>query len=157
MLFVDVCGFTAMSERLDPETVREIMESTFELIEDCVHRHGGTVNQFLGDGVMALFGAVDGIDDHPCRALRAARAIQDGLAPIGELVRRRHGMEFRVRAGIHTGSVAVGAIGGDLRTDYTAAGPTTRVAAGLVNLARAGEIVMSDYTRSLVTPPALRA
>jgi class 3 adenylate cyclase len=157
VLFVDVCGFTAMAERLDPECVREIMDSTFEVIEDCVHRHDGTVNQFLGDGVMALFGVVAGTEDHPHRALRAAHAIQEGLRPIGELVRRRHGVEFRVRAAVHTGCVTLGVIGGDLRTDYTAAGPTTTVAARLVNLARAGEIVVSDYTRGLLTRSPLIA
>src|SRR5262249_31641620 len=156
VLFIDVCGFTAMSERLDPEAVREIMDAAFEVIEDCVHRHDGTVNQFLRDGVMALFGVVAGIEDHPHRALWAARAIQMGLEPIAAEVRRRHGVEFRVRAAIHTGSVALGVIGGDLRTDYTAAGPTTSVAARLLNVARAGEIVMSDYTRSLLTPPPPR-
>ena len=150
VLLVDVSGFTAMSERLDPEEVREIMEPAFEVIEDAVHHHDGTVNQFLGDGVMALFGVVAGIEDHPRRALSAAHAIQEGLEPLRETVRRRHGVEFRVRMGIHTGPVVMGVIGGDLRTDYTAAGQTTGVAARLVSLARAGEIVLSDYTRALV-------
>src|SRR5262245_46953808 len=153
VLFVDVCGFTAMSERLDPEAVREIMDAAIEVIEDCVHRHDGTVNQFLGDGVMALFGVAAGIEDHPRRALRAAHAIQEGLEPIAEEVRHRHGVACPVRAGINRGCVARGVIGGDLRTDYTAAGPTTSEAARLLNVARAGEIVMSDYTRSLVTTP----
>lgn len=157
VLLADVSGFTAMSERLDPEEVREIMDAAFEVIEDTVHRHDGTINQFLGDGVMALFGVVGGIEDHPRSALRAARAIQEGLEPLRQAVRRRHGMEFRVRMGVHTGPVVLGVIGEDLRTDYTAAGPTTGLAARLMNLARAGEIVVSDYTRALATAPSLIA
>jgi len=157
VLLVDVSGFTAMSERLDPEEVRGIMDPAFEVIEDTVHRHDGTINQFLGDGVMALFGVVGGIEDHPRRALRAARAIQEGLEPLREAVRRRHGVEFLVRMGVHTGPVVLGVIGEGLRTDYTAAGPTTGLAARLVNLAGAGEILVSDYTRALAMTPSLIA
>jgi len=157
VLIVDVCGFTAMSERLDPEDVREIMDLALGIIEDCVHRHAGTVNQFLGDGVMALFGVVAGVEEHPRRALSAAHAIQAGLEPVRELARDRHGVEFRVRAGVHTGSVALGAIGGDVRADYAAAGPTTSEAARLVNVARAGEVAVSDYTKTLVTGSSLPA
>jgi len=98
---------------------------------------------------MALFGVVAGIEDHPRRALSAAQAIQEGLELLREAVRRRHGVEFRVRMGVHTGPVVVGVIGGDLRPDYTAAGQPTGVAARLVSLPRAGEIVVSDYTRAL--------
>src|SRR6266403_3122068 len=149
VLLVDVSGFTAMSERLDPEAGRAIMDPAFEVIEDAVHTHDGTVNQFLGDGVMALFGVVAGLEDHACRALRAALTIQEEFEPLREAVRREHGFEFRVRMGLHTGSVVLGVIGGDLRTDYTAAGQTTSVAARLLSLARADEIVVSDCTRTL--------
>jgi len=149
VLLVDVSGFTAMSERLDPEEVRAIMDPAFEVIEDAVHTHDGTINQFLGDGVMALFGVVAGLEDHACRALRAALTIQEELEPLREAVRREHGFEFRVRMGVHTGSVVLGVIGGDLRSDYTAAGQTTSVAARLLSLARADEIVVSDSTRTL--------
>jgi class 3 adenylate cyclase len=136
VLLVDVSGFTAMSERLDPEEIRCILGPAFEVIEDAVHLYDGAINQFLGDGVMALFGVVAGLEDHPRRPLR-------------EAVRHEHRVEFRVRMGIHTGPVVLGVIGRDLRTDYTAAGQTTSLAARLVNLARAGEIVVSDSTRAL--------
>src|SRR2546429_5352269 len=82
VLFIDVCGFTAMSERLDPEDVRAIMERAFDVTLDAVHAHGGSVNQFLGDGAMALFVDVGGTDDHAVRALQAAVAIQNDLDPI---------------------------------------------------------------------------
>jgi class 3 adenylate cyclase len=149
VLLVDVSGFTAMSERLDPEEIRCILGPAFEVIEDAVHLYDGAINQFLGDGVMALFGVVAGLEDHPRRALRAAIAIQEGLEPLREAVRHEHRVEFGVRMGVHSGPVVLGVIGRDLRTDYTAAGQTTSLAARLVNLARAGEIVVSDSTRAL--------
>src|SRR5262249_34379377 len=97
VLFSDVSGFTAMSEKLDPEDVRTIMDSVFELILNEVHRYGGTVNQFLGDGVMALFGVPVEHEGHAHQALRAALAIQRGLQPLADAVRRLHGVEFRMR------------------------------------------------------------
>jgi len=147
VLFTDVCGFTGMSERLDPEDVRALIDRAFDVILDAVHRHGGTINQFLGDGVMALFGASTAHDDDPYRAVRAALAIQEGLDSLRAEVQHAHGVDFRIRIGIHTGPVVVGVIGKDLRTDYTAGGNTTGVAARLLNFARPGQIVISAATR----------
>jgi class 3 adenylate cyclase len=104
VLFSDVSGFTAMSEKLDPEDVRAIMDSAFEVILNEVHHYEGTVNQFLGDGVMALFGALVTNEDHAHRALSAALAIQRGLQPLADEVRRLHRVEFRMRMGINTGA-----------------------------------------------------
>jgi class 3 adenylate cyclase/tetratricopeptide (TPR) repeat protein len=146
VLFTDVSGFTAMSERLDPEEVHGIMDRAFEVILGAVHQYEGTINQFLGDGVMALFGAPIAHEDHTHRAIRAALAIQQGLEPLRDDVRRAHGTEFRLRIGINTGLVVVGAIGKDLRTDYTAVGDTTNLAARLLNLAQPGQIVVSART-----------
>src|SRR2546428_4700629 len=117
VMFSDVSGFTAMSERLDPEEVHAIMDRAFEVILSEVHRYEGTINQFLGDGVMALFGAPIAHEDHAHRALSAALAIQRELEPLAGDVRRVHGVEFRMRMGINTGLVVVGAIGRDLRMD----------------------------------------
>src|SRR5262245_27807544 len=149
VLFLDVCGFTAMSERLDPEDVRAIMERAFDVILDTVHAHGGSVNQFLGDGVMALFPEVDGAEAHAVRALRASLAIQHDLAAIRADIQRAHGVEFRVRAGLNTGPVTMGVIGGGLRNDYVSRGETTNTAAGLVNMARGDQILVSARTRVL--------
>src|SRR6266702_351208 len=91
VMFSDVSGFTAMSEKLDPEDVHAIMDRAFEVILDAVHRYEGTVNQFLGDGVMALFGAPIAHEDHAGRALRAALTIQQKLEPLREDVKRVHG------------------------------------------------------------------
>jgi class 3 adenylate cyclase/tetratricopeptide (TPR) repeat protein len=147
VMFADVAGFTGMSERLDPEDVHGIMDRSFEVIMHAVHRYEGTINQFLGDGVMALFGAPIAHEDHVHRALRAALDVQRGLVPLGEEVRRTHGVEFRMRIGLNTGLVVVGAIGKDLRMDYTAVGDTTNLAARLMALAGPGQIVLSDATR----------
>jgi class 3 adenylate cyclase/tetratricopeptide (TPR) repeat protein len=149
VMFADVSGFTAMSERLDPEEVHAIMDRAFEVILGSVHRYEGTINQFLGDGVMALFGAPIAHEDHAHGALSAALAIQEGLVPLREDVRRTHGVDFRIRMGINTGLVVVGAIGGDLRMDYTAVGDTTNLAARLLGLAKPGQIVVSHRTQHL--------
>ena len=149
VLFADVSGFTAMSEGLDPEEVHAIMDRAFEVILNAVHRYEGTINQFLGDGVMALFGAPIAHEDHPNRALSAALAIQTELAPVADDVRRAHRVEFRMRIGINTGLVVVGAIGKDLRMDYTAVGDTTNLAARLLALAKPGQIVVSQQTQHL--------
>ncbi len=149
VMFADVSGFTAMSERLDPEDVHAIMDRAFEVILGAVHRYEGTINQFLGDGVMALFGAPIAHEDHVHGALSAALAIQEGLVPLQEDVRRTHGVEFKIRMGINTGLVVVGAIGRDLRMDYTAVGDTTNLAARLLGLAKPGQIVVSQRTQHL--------
>jgi class 3 adenylate cyclase len=149
VLFLDVCGFTAMSERLDPEDVRAIMDRAFDVMLDRVHAHGGSINQFLGDGVMALFGDIDGAEGHAVRALRAAVAIQNDLAALRADVRRDHGIEFRVRAGIHTGPVTMGVIGRGLRSDYVPRGETTNIAMRLVNMACGQQILVSTWTREL--------
>src|SRR5215470_11759093 len=149
VMFSDVSGFTAMSEKLDPEDVHGIMDRVFEVILDSVHRHEGTINQFLGDGVMALFGAPIAHEDHAQRALSAALTIQEGLKPVADDVKRTHGIEFRMRMGINTGPVVVGAIGRDLRMDYTAVGDTTNLAARLLAIAKPGQIVASRATQHL--------
>jgi class 3 adenylate cyclase len=145
VLFCDVVGYTAISERLDPETVFGLMEQTFGVVLDSVHRHGGTVNQFLGDGAMALF-------DDPEHAIQAAQDILTDLQPVAADARRLDGRDFSMRIGIDTGTVAVGTIGADLRADYTALNATTRVAASLLRVARGGEIVVTETTRRLAGP-----
>src|SRR3989449_1166185 len=149
VMFADVSGFTAMSERLDPEDVHAIMDRAFEVILREVHRYEGTINQFLGDGVMALFGAPIAHEDHAHRALGAALAIQRDLQPVRDDVRRLHGVEFRLRIGINTGLVVVGAIGRDLRMDYTAVGDTTNLASRMLNVAQPGQTVCTAQTHRL--------
>ncbi len=150
VLFADVSGYTALSERLDPEQVSEIMHRTFDIVLETVHEHGGTVNQFLGDGVMALFGEEQG-EHYACRALSAALAVQERLETVRREVQQSYGLEFRVRMAINTGPVVVGTIGAALRTDYTATGNTTSLAARLLRVAEPGQIVLTGRTRELAT------
>jgi Adenylate and Guanylate cyclase catalytic domain/Double zinc ribbon len=119
VLFVDVSGFTSLSERLDPEDVHAIMTRAFELMLAEVHRYEGTVNQFLGDGIMALFGAPIAHEQHARRAVHAAIGIRAALEDYREQLERRQGLTFKVRQGVNTGLVVVGSIGNDLRMDYT--------------------------------------
>jgi class 3 adenylate cyclase/tetratricopeptide (TPR) repeat protein len=150
VLFVDVSGFTGLSERLDPEDVHRLMTRAFELMLAEVHRYEGTVNQFLGDGIMALFGAPIAHEDHAQRAVHAALGIRQALDAYQEDLRREHAATFQVRQGLNTGLVVVGSIGSDLRMDYTAVGDTTNVAARLQQLAGRGGIVVSEATNRLV-------
>ena len=149
VLFVDVSGFTSLSERLDPEEVHGLMRRAFDLMLTEVHRYEGTVNQFLGDGIMALFGAPIAHEDHAQRAVHAALGIRRALEEWQAALAPR-GITFRVRQGLNTGLVVVGAIGGDLRMDYTAVGDTTNVAARLQQIAEPGRVTVSDATHRLV-------
>src|SRR5262245_15839878 len=149
VLFVDVSGFTSLSERLDPEDVHRMMTRAFELMLAEVHRYEGTVNQFLGDGIMALFGAPIAHEDHAVRALHAALGIRTAMNSSGGGLARRGGIAFEVRQGINTGPAVVGSIGTDLRMDYTAVGDTTNVAARLVQAAERGRILLSEATHRL--------
>src|SRR2546425_414503 len=149
VLFVDVSGFTSMSEGLDPEDVHRLMTRAFELMLGEVHRYEGTVNQFLGDGIMALFGAPIAHEDHAQRAVHAALGIRKALDDYQEELQRKRWMSFQVRQGLNTGLVVVGSIGTDLRMDYTAVGDTTNVAARLQQAADRGRIVVSDGTYRL--------
>jgi class 3 adenylate cyclase/tetratricopeptide (TPR) repeat protein len=151
VLFADVADSTALAEEIgDPEAVHALLDRAFQRILGQVHGYEGTVNQFTGDGVMALFGAPIALEDAPRRAGLAALGIQRALEPIDREVRERWGRPFQMRIGIHTGPVVVGAIGDDLRMDYTAIGDTTNLASRLESLAPAGGIVISDATRRLV-------
>src|SRR5262245_44607353 len=149
VLFVDVSGFTSLSERLDPEEVHRLMRRAFDLMLAEVHRYEGTVNQFLGDGIMALFGAPIAHEDHAQRAVHAALGIARALGEYQRELSPR-GITFRARQGLNTGLVVVGSIGGDLRMDYTAIGDTTNVAARLQQTAEPGRVTISDATHRLV-------
>jgi len=150
VLFTDVSGFTSISERLDPEEVHQFMNRAFELILGEVHRYEGTINQFLGDGVMALFGAPIAHEDHAQRAVHAALGMQRVLHGYGAELQRTQGITFRVRMGLNTGLVVVGSIGDNLRMDYTAVGDTTNLASRMVNLAESGQILIAEDTHRAV-------
>ena len=150
VLFADVSGFTAISEKLDPEEVHRLMNGAFELMLGAIHRFEGTANQFLGDGLMALFGAPIAHEDHAQRAVHAALEIQRALHDYRERLGRERGVDFRMRIGLNTGLVVVGAIGDNLRMDYTAVGDTTNLAARMQQFAEPGQIVIAEPTHRLV-------
>jgi len=149
VLFVDISGFTSLSAGLDPEEVHRLMSRAFDLMLAEVHRYEGTVNQFLGDGIMALFGAPIAHEDHARRAVHAALGIARALeAYQAELLPR--GITFRARQGLNTGLVVVGSVGSDLRMDYTAVGDTTNVAARMQQVGEPGRVTISEATHRLV-------
>jgi class 3 adenylate cyclase/tetratricopeptide (TPR) repeat protein len=150
VLFCDLVGSTALAERLGPEGMHVLVSAFFETALAEVHRYEGTVNQFLGDGFMALFGAPLAHEDHARRAALAALGIARALRE--RPVATAPGAELRlsVRMGLHTGFVVVGAIGDNLRMDYTAVGDTTHLAARLQQLADPGAILASEATHRLV-------
>jgi class 3 adenylate cyclase/tetratricopeptide (TPR) repeat protein/ribosomal protein L40E len=150
VLFADVANYTSISEKLDPEEVHQIMDGCFRILMDEIHKYEGTVNQFTGDGAMALFGAPIAHEDHAQRACYAALSIQKGMIEYGERVKNQYGMDFQMRIGLHSGPVVVGSIGDDLRVDYTAIGDTTNLAARVEQAAKPGEVWMSQETRNII-------
>ncbi len=150
VLFADVAGFTALSTRLDPEDLHAVMDGCFRHVMEAVHRYEGTVNQFTGDGVMALFGAPIAHEDHAARAAAAALAIQKMMAAYAADLRRGRGLEFGLRIGLNTGPVVVGKIGDDLRMDYTAQGETVNLAARLQQVGDPGAVLVSEATARLI-------
>ena len=115
-----------------------------------IHHCEGTINQFTGDGVMALFGAPIAHEDHAQRACYAALAIQHALIPYGRKLKKDYGIEFKMRIGLNSGSVVVGAIGDDLRMDYTAQGDTANLASRMESSAQPGTVLVAEATYRLV-------
>ena len=150
VLFCDLANSTPLAELLGPEAMYGLLNGFFELALNEVHRYEGTINQFLGDGFMALFGAPLAREDHARRAVLAALGIQQALRERLAGLARRSGEDLDVRMGINTGLVVVGKIGDNLRMDYTAVGDTTHVASRLEQLAEPGNILISEATHRLV-------
>ena len=150
VLFADVANYTSMSEKLDPEEVHQIMDGCFKILMEEIHRYEGTINQFTGDGVMALFGAPVAHEDHAQRACYAALSIQRAVGDYGEKVMKDTGAEFKMRIGLNSGPVIVGSIGDDLRMDYTAVGDTTNLAARIQQITKPGQICVSEETHNII-------
>jgi class 3 adenylate cyclase/tetratricopeptide (TPR) repeat protein len=147
VLFCDLAGSTTIAEQLGADTMHEVLQRFFELALAEVHRYEGTVNQFLGDGLMALFGAPVAHEDHARRAVLAALGIQRAIA---EHRADFHGADLRLRIGLNTGPVVVGKIGDNLRMDYTAVGDTTNLASRVQGLAEPGWAYATAATHELV-------
>jgi class 3 adenylate cyclase/tetratricopeptide (TPR) repeat protein len=150
VLFADMKGSMELLADLDPEEARKILDPVLELMMEAVHHYEGTVNQVMGDGVMALFGAPLAHEDHAARACYAALRMQEATRRYTQDVRRSHGAEVQIRVGLNSGEVVVRSLGSDLRMDYTAVGQTTHVAARMEQLATPGTIRLAADTLRLV-------
>ncbi len=150
VLFADVKGSLELAEQLDPEEWHRILERFFQILTEGVHRFEGTVNQYTGDGIMALFGAPIAHEDHAQRACYAALHLRDAIARYATELKRVHGVGFSTRMGLNSGEVVVGKIGDDLRMDYTAQGHTVGLAQRMESLAEPNTCYLSAATAGLV-------
>jgi class 3 adenylate cyclase/tetratricopeptide (TPR) repeat protein len=150
VLFADVKGSMELSGQLGAEEWHGILERFFAVLTEGVHRFEGTVNQYTGDGIMALFGAPIAHEDHAQRACYAALWLRDALKRLSDELRLSRAIDFAVRMGIHTGEVVVGKIGDDLRMDYTAQGVTVGLAQRLEQMAATHSVYLSEATAQLV-------
>ncbi len=143
VLFADMKGSMELLADRDPEDGRKLLDPIIEHMMEAVHRYEGTVNQVMGDGIMALFGAPLAHEDHAVRACYAALRMQESVKHYAEGVRRTEGVPIQIRIGLNSGEVVVGSIGNDLKMDYTAIGQTTHLAARMEQMAMPGSILMT--------------
>jgi len=149
VLFADLKGSMELLADRDPEEARRLLDPVLERMMEAVHRYEGTVNQVMGDGIMALFGAPLAHEDHGVRACYAALRMQDAVKRHAEEIQRTHGAPIQIRVGINSGEVVVGTIGNDLRMDYTAVGQSTHLAARMEQAAMPGSILLTRQTLRL--------
>ncbi|MGH7267417.1 MAG: AAA family ATPase [Candidatus Rokuibacteriota bacterium] len=149
VLFADLKGSMELLADRDPEEARKLLDPVLERMMEAVHRYEGTVNQVMGDGIMALFGAPLAHEDHAVRACYAALRMQESVKRYAEEVHRTAGVPLHIRVGVNSGEVVVRSIGSDLHMDYTAVGQTTHLAARLEQMAMPGSILISPETLNL--------
>jgi class 3 adenylate cyclase/tetratricopeptide (TPR) repeat protein len=149
VLFADLKGSMELLADRDPEEARRLLDPVLERMMEAVHRYEGTVNQVMGDGIMALFGAPVAHEDHAVRACYAALRMQESIKRYAEEVHRTAGIPLHIRVGVNSGEVVVRSIGSDLHMDYTAVGQTTHLAARLEQMAMPGSILISPETLNL--------
>ena len=149
VLFADLKGSMELLADRDPEEARKVLDPVLERMMEAVHHYEGTVNQVMGDGIMALFGAPLAHEDHAVRACYAGLRMQESLKRYAEVTRRSHGVEIQIRVGLNSGDVVVRAIGSDLHMDYTAVGQTTHLAARMEQLAPPGTVRLTGETARL--------
>jgi class 3 adenylate cyclase/tetratricopeptide (TPR) repeat protein len=150
VLFADLKGSMELLADRDPEEARRILDPVLERMMDAVHRYEGTVNQVMGDGIMALFGAPLAHEDHAVRAAYAALRMQESVQQYATTIRATVGVPLQIRVGLNSGEVVVRSIGSDLRMDYTAVGQTTHLAARMEQVAAPGSILLTPDTLRLV-------
>jgi len=150
VLFADLKGSMELLADRDPEEARKLLDPVLERMMESVHRYEGTVNQVMGDGIMALFGAPVAHEDHAVRACYAALRMQELVKAYADQAFRTHGIAVRIRVGLNSGEVVVRSIRSDLRMDYSAVGQATHLAARMEQLATPGAIWITDRTFGLV-------
>src|SRR6185436_12841619 len=146
VLFADLKGSMELLADRDPEEARQLLDAVLERLMEAVHRYEGTVNQVMGDGIMALFGAPLALEFHAMRACYAALRMQDSVNRWAEQIHRAEGLNVRIRVGLNSGEVVVRSIGSDLHMDYTAVGQTTHLAARMEQMAAPGTILIAPTT-----------
>jgi class 3 adenylate cyclase len=144
VLFADMKGSLELISGPDPEQARKLLDPVIERMMDAIHRYEGTVNQVMGDGIMAIFGAPVSHEDHAVRACYAALKMQETITLLAAEMRRTLGVTIQIRTGLNSGEVIVRSIGNDLRMDYTAVGQTTHLAGRLEQLATPGSILITS-------------
>jgi len=149
VLFADLKGSMELLADRDPEEARKLLDPVLEHMMEAVHRYEGTVNQVMGDGIMALFGAPVAHEDHAVRACYAALRMQESVKRYAEGIFRTYGIPVRIRVGLNSGDVVVRSIGSDLHMDYTAVGQTTHLAARMEQMADPGAILLTSDTLQL--------
>lgn len=143
-MFVDIRGFTTMSEQLSPEEVVGMLNSYLALTSSAVFKHGGTLDKFIGDATMALFNAPLDMDDYAYKAVLTAWDIVRGGDELGKTMLERYGKTVSFGVGVNLGPAVVGNIGTDIRMDYTAIGDTVNTAARLESNAKGGQVLISE-------------
>src|SRR5881628_633466 len=149
VLFADLMGSMELLADRDPEEARRLLDPVLERMMEAVHRYEGTVNQVMGDGIMALFGAPLAHEDHAVRACYAALRMQEAVGRYSDAVGRPAGLPISIRVGLNSGDVVVRSIGSDLYMDYSAVGQTTHLAARMEQAARPGSILLTVQTLRL--------
>src|SRR6185369_3026641 len=150
ILFADVRGFTSLSEKLPPEKIVEILNEYFTRVTDVIFDHGGTLDKFLGDGLMAIFGAPISKGNDAANAVKAALAIQSLMFELNRDAQARDWPELQVGIGVNTGIVVAGNIGSPKRIDYTVIGDAVNVSSRLCSNAKPGEVLISETTSAKV-------
>jgi class 3 adenylate cyclase len=151
VMFADMQGFTALSERLGAEEAYTIMDQVYEILIHKVHDYEGTVNEMTGDGIMALFGAPIALEDAPQRAIRSSLAIHREISKFSDTLKKERATAppLKMRIGIHTGPVVVGTLGNDLRVEFKAVGDTVNLASRMENIAEPGATLVTEETFKL--------
>ena len=150
VLFADLKGSMELLAERDPEEARHLLDPVLERMMEAVHHYEGTVNQVMGDGIMALFGAPLAHEDHALRACYAALRMQERVRRYGDEMQRAHGVPIQIRVGLNSGDVLVRAIGSDLHMDYSAVGQTTHLAARMEQMAKPDSVLLTAATLRLV-------